>query len=66
MKKTNVKNIKRGDFVKLVRKGQPTSDVYVRGEYCKYSKAFELTSWFNINKIIYRKGKTECFADFEF
>ena len=66
MQHTNVKNVKQGDFIRLIRKGKPTDSIYIRGEYCRYTKAYELTSWFDINKTIYRKGTTECFADFEF
>ena len=54
--------VKKGDYVQL-KDGGP---VYVRGEYDRSSKTYELQSFDDANRFVYRKASCLVFVDFTF
>ena len=57
------RNVTKGEFVK--RKAD-SKKVYVRGDYCRYSKAYVLQDWNDINRQIYIKANKPLFVGFDF
>ena len=57
------RNVTKGEFVK--RKAD-SKTVYIRGEYCRYSKAYVLQDWNDINRQIYVKASKPLFVGFDF
>lgn len=58
-----VRNIAKGEFVK--RKAD-SKKVYVRGDYCRASKAYVLQDWNDISRAIYVKASKPLFIGFDF
>lgn len=61
-KQSPIKSLPRGEFVQL-KEGGP---VWVRGDYDRGSKSYELQSWDDANKFIYRKGSALVYHGFTF
>ena len=59
---TTVKATKKGDYVTLTEGGP----VWVRGDYCRASRAYILHRWDDINHTVTRKGSTRVFVGFTF
>lgn len=57
-----IKSLPIGEYVQL-RDGAP---VWIRGEYDRSSKTYELQSWDDANRFIYRKGSTLVHHGFTF
>ena len=66
MKKLTLNSVKLGDWVRLVRNGQPTNKTYQRGHYDRASGTYSLTDIDNINAEVFRKSSTVVFLDCEF
>jgi hypothetical protein len=63
MQQTTIKQAPRGEYVK--RKPEAKA-VYIRGEYCRESKAFELIDADDINRVIYLKADKPVFIGFTY
>ena len=63
MQVVTAKNIAKGDFVK--RKAD-SKKVYVRGDYCRASKAYVLQDWNDISRAIYVKASKPLYIGFDF
>jgi hypothetical protein len=58
-----VRNIKKGEYIKC----KPDSKtVYIKGEYCRTTKKFELIDTNDINRFVYVKGNKICFYGFTY
>lgn len=62
----NLKDLKKGELIKLIKNNQPTNKVYIKGEYDKASKTYSLIEYNDINHEIFRKGNTKVLAGFIF
>ena len=66
---TTVKDIKLGEYFCLKSQGEKEvaeSKVWVRGEYDKSSKRYEIYRFDDINNTRFVKGNTPAFLDFIF
>lgn len=63
MQVVTARNIAKGEFVK--RKADSLK-VYVRGDYCRISKAYVLQDWSDINRQIYVKADKPLYIGFDF
>lgn len=63
MQNVTIKNVKPGDYIK--RKADAKA-VYVKGEYCRTSKAFECYDADDINKTIMIKSDKLVFVGFTY
>lgn len=62
-----VKELKKGDFFTRKPIAEPTErQVWVRGEYDRSTKRYEVYKWSDVNYCSYIKGGTEVFCDFTF
>lgn len=66
MEKTEIKNLKKGDFFKREIKGQPSAKVYIKGAYDKAEKAYLCTAYDDINEWLYIKPNKAVFYGFTF
>lgn len=64
MQGQKIKQVKKGEYIKL--RNSESAPVWIRGEYCKTEKKYELTCFDDINKTIYRKGDSFVFIGFTF
>ena len=60
---TPVQDIKKGEFV---RRKPDAKKTYIRGDYCKFSKAYELTDYDDMNRQIYVKRGVKLATEFNF
>ncbi len=60
--KAPLKTLHKGALVRL-KEGGP---VWVKGDYCRTSKAYCLTRWDDISASITRKGTAQVFHSFTF
>ena len=63
MQQITVKQAPRGEYVK--RKPEAKA-VYIRGEYCRELKAYELIDCDDINRVIYLKADKHVFICFTY
>lgn len=61
-KKSPIRSLKVGEYIQL-KEGGP---VWIRGSYWLTERKFELQSFDDANKFIYRKGDTLVFHGFTF
>ena len=61
-----LKQLRKGDYFKLVRKGVVCSCVYVRGDYDKGTKRFSVYKFYDVMNERFLKGDTEVTTSFEF
>ena len=62
-----VRSLKMGEYFTRKNIANPLdSQVYVRGEYDREQKRFMCYHWDDINKVVYLKGDTVVYTDFEF
>ena len=59
---TTIKDVKKGDLVRFTIGGR----VYIRGDYDRTEKKYELTRWDDHCHTVYKKGTTACFIGFTF
>lgn len=64
--KTQLKNVKKGDFFKRLTKGQPQKRVYVKDYYDRALKAFWCYPYDDINDGRFIKATTLVNVDFTF
>lgn len=64
MQAAKIKTLPRGEYVKL--RQSETAPVWVKGEYDRSSKMYELHKFDDINQTIYRKGDSFAFIGFTF
>lgn len=64
MKQTELRNVKQGDFFRLAN--SDTAPVWVRGDYNRSSKKFEVYKYNNVNYWNEFRGSRIVFVDFEF
>lgn len=63
MQKIQIKDVKKGDFVKR----KPGAEkVYRRGEYDREAKKYALGDWDDISREILLKGDTLVYIGFDF
>jgi hypothetical protein len=58
-----IRKVLKGEFIKRT---ECSNIVYVRGEYCKQSKAFACHAFADICKVVYIKADKNVFVDFTF
>jgi len=63
MKSSKISQVKNGEYIK--RKPE-SSKVYIRGAYCKISKAYSCVNFDDINNEIFIKSNTMVFVNFTF
>jgi hypothetical protein len=63
MQNITLRNVKPGDYVK--RKAD-ASTVYIKGDYDRTTKSFELTDTDDINRCIYVKADKTVFIGFTY
>ena len=63
MDSKKLKDIKKGEFVK---RKIDSKTVFIRGEYCRYEKRYELIDVEDINRILYFKGNINFFIGFDY
>lgn len=63
MTQTTIKTVKPGDYFK---RKTDSKAVYIRGTYCKASKAFECTDTSDISKTLLIKGDKLVFIGFTY
>lgn len=61
--KKELRNVKQGEFVKRWPDALTT---YIRGAYDKATKTYALIDTDDISRVLYRKGSTEVYVDFDF
>lgn len=61
-----LKDIRKGEFFKRLRKGQPSAKVYVKDYYMPCEHKFWVYDYFDVNSGFFLKGSTEVTTDFEF
>ena len=59
---TTIKDVKKGDLVRFTIGGR----VYIRGDYDRTEKKYELTSWDDASRAIYKKAATKAYIGFTF
>lgn len=59
---TQVRNVKAGEFIRLKADGP----VWIRGDYCRQSRMYELTSFADTNRTTYRKASATVYHGFTF
>ena len=64
MKKTELRNVKHGEFFRLAN--SDTAPVWVRGDYNRASKKFETYKYNDVNYWNEFRGSRIVFVDFEF
>lgn len=64
MNQATIRSIPRGGYVKL--KGTESAPVWVRGEYCKQEKKFELYKFDDVSHVIMKKPEALAFIGFTF
>lgn len=52
----------KGEYIRLTENGP----VWIRGDYDRSSRKYELTRFDDVNRVAYRKGTTTVFAGFSF
>lgn len=63
MEQKKLKDLKNGEYLK---RNQETNNVFVRGEYCRENKTYELHRFDNVNRVIYLKGDSLVWVGFTF
>ena len=63
MNQQAIKTVKQGEYIK---RKQDAKKVYIRGEYCRISKAYSCTDADDINREIFIKGDKLVFVGFEY
>ena len=51
MKKTEIKNLKKGEFFKRDVKGQPSAKVYIKGDYDRATKSYSAIEYEDIQDL---------------
>lgn len=59
---TLLKDVKKGDLVRLRKDG----GVYIRGDYDRETKRYELTKWDNASAASYYRGDRTVYIGFTF
>ena len=63
MQKTEIKNLKKGEFIK---RSETAKRVYIKGDYDRATKSFSCIAYDDINQEIFIKANKNVFYDFEF
>ena len=66
MKKTEIKNLKKGEFFKRDVNGKPSAKVYIKGNYDRATKSYSAIEYEDINHEIFIKSNKQVYYDFEF
>lgn len=71
MKKTTVKEVRRGEYVTFKffddsREDVPERLVWVRGDYDRSSRTYSFYKYSDVNHEIFRRGGCACFTDIMF
>ena len=65
--KTTVKALKKGEYFTKKDIEEPSEmQVWIRGEYDRESRRYEISCWGDINKTQYVKGETIAYTEFTF
>lgn len=67
MKAILLKNVKNGDYFTLRPIEYPKySQVYVRCDYCRAEKKYEVYKWYDVNDFRFMRGDRIVYVDFIF
>ena len=61
-----IEEVTKGNFFKRLRKGEPSSKVYVKGGFDRFEKKYIGEDWDDISREIYLKKGTLVAVGFEF
>tara|TARA_R110001632_G_scaffold229359_1_gene365397 strand:+ start:198 stop:467 length:270 start_codon:yes stop_codon:yes gene_type:complete len=61
-----IEEVKKGDFFKRLRKGEPSSKVYAKGGFDRFEKKYIGEDWDDISREIYLKKGTLVAVGFDF
>lgn len=62
-----LKDLKRGELFTRKPHDEPNElQVYIRGEYDRSLKRYEVTKWADMNRVIMLKGETTVYTGFTF
>lgn len=64
MKKVLLKDVKKGDYFRLTN--SETAPVWVKSDYDRFTKTYEIYKFDDVCHCAYRKGSTYVYIDFEF
>jgi len=64
MNATTIAKVPKGEYIKL--KNSDTAPVWVRGDYDKSTRTYELHRFDDVNRRTYKKGSTQVFTGFTF
>lgn len=66
MKKINLRNAKKGELLFLKNPEEhPAAALYVRGDYIRDEKKYELYMWEDVNHFTYKKGDFPVYVEEE-
>ena len=63
MESAKLKDVKKGDFVK---RKIDSNKIFIRGDYCRFEKRYELIDVDDVNRFVYLKGSTAVFIGFDY
>lgn len=66
MEQTQIKNLKKGEYIKRSIKGQPSERVYIKGDYDRATKSYSCIAFNDINQEIFIKADKMVFYGFTF
>lgn len=66
MKKIDLRNAKKGELLFLKNPEEhPTAALYVKGDYIRDAKKYELYMWEDVNHFTYKKGDFPVYVEEE-
>ena len=63
MESTEIKNLKKGEFIK---RKEDSQQVYIKGDYDRTTKSYSCIAYDDINKEIFIKANKKVFYGFTF
>lgn len=66
MKTKTIKQVKKGEPVRLIRKGEACERVWIRGDYNACDKTYTLSAWDHWGRWTCVKGSRVVAVDFDF
>jgi hypothetical protein len=66
MKMKAIKQVKKGEPVRLIRKGEACERVWIRGDYNACDKTYTLSAWDEWGRCTFAKGSRVVAVDFDF
>lgn len=61
-----LRDLPKGEFFKLIRKGKPTETIYEKNYWCLAERAYWVNKFYDYNDGRFMKPTTKVYAGFEF